>query len=213
MYRRRLLLLFLLAALTLSGCAERPAAPVSAPEAAPTAAPETASGLDGLVKTSDAAQYVSALPTEDPFKREIYDGPPSLLDPSAPVYDAVTDFTIAEVPQQDMSRMSATMAYAQLYNIFMEQEKYVGQTLRMRGQYAPMRDENGQAKYHFIMVYDNAACCELGLEFIWLSPGAYPKDQSLIELTGVFDICNDGGEKFCVLRVKDVTVLKEAAGT
>lgn len=210
--KKTLLVLLILSALLLTACAPGQDAPQTSAANMPDA-PIPTLDISGLTMTGDAAQYVNALPTADPFKREVYNGPPSLIDPTATAYDAVTRFEIAEVPQQDMSRMSATMAYAQLYNIFTEQEKYVGQTLRMRGQYRPMRDENGAAKYHFIMVYDNAACCELGLEFLWTPAGHYPEEYSLIELTGVFDICNDGGEKFCVLRVKDVTVLQAPAAT
>ncbi len=219
MKKTLLMLLAVLSALLFTACAQKTDAPAAA-DAIPTigtvaaadtpAAPVATVDISGLAMAGDASQYVNALPTPDPFKREVYDGPPSMLDPSAAAYNAVKNFEIAEVPQQDLSRMSATMAYAQLYNIFLEQENHVGQTMRLRGQYVPMRDEGNQAKYHFIMVYDNAACCQLGLEFLWTNPTAYPADYSLIELTGVFDICNDGGEKFCVLRVKDLTVLQEA---
>lgn len=215
MKKTSLLLIILLFSLLLSGCsAERGAsiAPVAAPDQTPDATPVATVDLSGLSKVNDASTYVNALPTADPdpFNQEAYDGPPSLLDPKALSYDKVTNFEIADTPQLDLSRMSPTMAYAQLYNIFMEQEKYVGQTIKMRGQYVAMRDENEVAKYHFVMVYDNAACCQLGMEFLMTPAENLPKDNSLIELTGVFDICNDAGEKFCVLRVKEVSVLKEA---
>lgn len=208
--KKTLLVLIVLSALLLTACAPRQDAPQTSAANAPDA-PVPTLDISGLTMAGDASQYVNALPTPDPFKREVYEGPPSMLDPSAASYNAVKNFEIAEVPQQDLSRMSATVAYAQLYNIFLEQENHVGQTMRLRGQYVPMRDESNEAKYHFIMVYDNAACCQLGLEFLWTNPTAYPADYSLIELTGVFDICNDGGEKFCVLRVKDVTVLQAPA--
>lgn len=212
MKKSLLVLLVIVSALMLSACAQKADAPAASaiPNISDAATPAPTVDVSGLTMANDASQYVNALPTADPFKKEIYNGPPSMLDPTAATYDAVTAFDIAEVPQQDLSRMSATVAYAQLYNIFLEQEKYVGQTMRLRGQYVPMRDDTGAAKYHFIMVYDNAACCQLGLEFLWNDPKAYPNEYSLIELTGVFDICNDNGEKFCLLRVKDITVLQDA---
>lgn len=185
-------------ALLLTGCGAGDKAPESSPVANITA--------PAAPSAEPAVQ--NAAPTKDPFAREVYNGPPSALDPGAVHYQRIAPFTVPAVIQWDLSRLSATMAYAQLYTMLTEPEQFVGQSVKIRGQYSPTINDSGVTQYHGVVVYDSAACCELGIEFLPTgSQQLYPAPGSLIEMTGLFDICNDGGQKFCCLRVHDITVI------
>lgn len=224
MKRGILVALLLAAVLTLTACgtpkdaapaptatAELPAQ-TEAPAPQATQVPDTG---DQIPPEEALAQIIAAgdAATPNPFDKPVYDGPPSAMRPEATHYRDIGPLDIGPVIHWDLSRMSATMAYAQLYTMLTEPEKFVGQTVKVRGQYYPSADENGVPLYHFVIVFDAAACCELGIEFLWTgNPPAnmYPPPMSIVEMTGLFDICNDGGEKFCVLRVDEFEVLQEA---
>ena len=89
----------------------------------------------------------------------------------------------------DLTRLSATMVYAQVFNMIVEPEKFEGKTVKMRGQFMvyPMdKNENVYA----VVISDATACCQQGLEFKWQGEHAYPADYppegSEIEVTGTF---------------------------
>ena len=89
----------------------------------------------------------------------------------------------------DLTRLSATMVYAQVFNMIVEPEKFEGKTVKMRGQFMvyPMdKNENVYA----VVISDATACCQQGLEFKWQGEYAYPADYppegAEIEVTGTF---------------------------
>lgn len=136
--------------------------------------------------------------------------PASALDPSATDYREIAPITISPLIDWDLSRLSTTMAFGQLTHMLMYPETYVGKTVRMKGVYRPAPDSEGNIAYHFIIIYDQAACCELGIEFATSSRSIVfpiPLPDAQIELTGVFDLCYDVGEVFPCLRVEGVTLL------
>ena len=89
----------------------------------------------------------------------------------------------------DLTRMSATMVYAEVLNIMMDPDSYIGKTIRMAGLFSAWEEE-GQMFYSCI-VEDATACCGQGIEFVWTGehewPDDYPVLDSEIEVTGVFD--------------------------
>ena len=193
------LMLLVLAAL-LSGCAsgaeEAPQATLTLEEelAQQTVSPEFASAL---------AKLQSAAPTDAPQAA-------SALDPTAVDYREIKAVTPNKLIDWDLSRFSTTMAYGQLTDMLMYPDKYIGQTVRLKGTYRPSADENGNIAYHFLIIYDQTACCELGIEFApttRATPLAVPAPEQAIQLTGVFDLCYDMGEQFACLRVNDITSL------
>lgn len=111
----------------------------------------------------------------------------------------------------DLTALSSTMVYAEVYNMMMEPESYVGKTVKVRGQYYANYYEPTQQYYHFLIIADATACCEQGLEFIWLGehdyPEDYPKDQTEIEITGAFRPYDEDGHTFYHIEADDVRVL------
>jgi len=112
----------------------------------------------------------------------------------------------------DLTIMSATMVYAEVYNIMKNPGGYIGKSIKISGQYYSMYYDKTDRHYHFVLIEDAAACCRQGLEFIWNGehsyPGDYPKDKTNVEVTGVFGRYDELGETYYYLAVDDI-IFKE----
>ena len=148
---------------------------VTVPSGSPSSDPDPAETADLYpVISVDVSQ-----PTEPP--------PTVIIEEEAPKVirgDAVTDVDI------DLTKMSSTMVYAEVYSMLTEPEQYVGKTVRMRGDYAFYHDKN-QDKYYFAcLVRDAMACCAQGLEFVlsddYAYPADYPENGQEVTIRGVF---------------------------
>lgn len=102
------------------------------------------------------------------------------------------DYTISDDPDAivDLTALSSTMVYAEVFNMMMEPERYIGRTIKMKGLYYASYYDVTRKYYHYVIITDAAACCVQGLEFVWLGehtyPDDYPEDDTEIEVTGVF---------------------------
>ncbi len=108
-----------------------------------------------------------------------------------------------EPPHIDLTRLSNTMAYAQLYDMVMAPERHQGITLRVHGSYYGFQSQETGKITHLITVRDNVGCCEMGMEFqitgdlIW--PDQFPQNNSMIELTGIISSISYGENKYPLL--------------
>jgi hypothetical protein len=111
----------------------------------------------------------------------------------------------------DLTALSRTMVYAEVYNILINPESYMGKTIKMKGPYNALYSGKDGRPYHFVVIEDAAACCQQGLEFIWNGehtyPDDYPKDQAKIEVTGVFDSYDELDSTFYYLAVDNISFL------
>jgi len=111
----------------------------------------------------------------------------------------------------DLTAMSNTMVYSEVYNIMTRPDKYLGKTIKTRGPYYAEHDGAGE-NYHFVIVEDATACCRQGLEFMWNGEHAYPDDypdeNAKIEVVGVFRKHTGKDITYYYLAVDDITVLK-----
>ena len=112
----------------------------------------------------------------------------------------------------DLTALSSTMIYAEVYNIMTNPDDYMGKTIKMTGPYnASYYDETG-LYYHYVVVEDAASCCQQGLEFVWNGehtyPDDYPESNSKIEVVGVFCSYDEFGTTYYCLSVDDISVLK-----
>lgn len=109
----------------------------------------------------------------------------------------------------DLTVLSSTMVYAEVYNMMFTPEDYIDKTVKMRGQFAVGQyvDENGQLDpepvYYACVIADATACCQQGLEFVldgdFTYPDDYPELGSQITVTGVFQTYEDNGYTCCHL--------------
>ncbi len=101
----------------------------------------------------------------------------------------------------DLTKMSSTMVYSEVYNMMDSPENYLGKTVRMRG---PFAFAEGDGRYYFACIISDAtACCAQGIEFILrderVFPDEYPEEGKEITVVGVFDAYMEGNYQYCQL--------------
>lgn len=112
----------------------------------------------------------------------------------------------------DLTGLSNTMVYAEVYNMTMEPEKYMGKTVKMRGIFAAYEDYFQKDKFYFsVIIPDAAACCESGFEFIWSGEHVYPDDYpevgEEIEINGVFSSYLIAESPFYYVEAQEIIVV------
>lgn len=106
----------------------------------------------------------------------------------------------------DISTLSGTAAYAQVYGIISESKRYEGKTIKLKGTFQTY-SENGKT-YFACIVSDTAGCCVQGLEFEPLKKYSYPKDfpkpEETITVKGKLKVLNKDKFDFCVLQDAEI---------
>ncbi len=104
----------------------------------------------------------------------------------------------------DLTVLSPTMVYAEVYNMITEPDDYYGKVIRMGGMYYHLHDENTGNDYFSCVIRDATACCAQGIEFVlrddYIWPDDYPADESDITVVGVFDSYMEGQFTYYTLR-------------
>lgn len=104
----------------------------------------------------------------------------------------------------DLTTMSSTMVYSEVFNMVTTPENYIGKTVKMRGTYMYYYDEKPNHYYFFCLISDAMACCSQGIEFSltkdYRYPEDYPKPDDEITVVGVFDSYEEEGNTYCILR-------------
>ena len=102
----------------------------------------------------------------------------------------------------DLTTLSSTIVYSEVYNMMYYPETYVGKVIKIKGQYAI--SEMGEMRYDLCIIKDATACCAQGMEFLLTDAYVYPKDYpevgDEIELVGTFDTYYEGEYLYCTLR-------------
>ena len=101
----------------------------------------------------------------------------------------------------DLSVLSTTVVYAEVYNMCMDPDSYLGNTVKMTGTYMLYHDDYTGNDYHVCLVQDVTACCSQGLEFVLTPPNAaYPTSGELITIIGEFSTYEEDGLVYCTLK-------------
>ena len=104
----------------------------------------------------------------------------------------------------DLTALSATAVYGEVYNMMYYPEKYVGKIIRMQGIYSDYFDQSSGKQYYACIIMDATACCAQGIEFILTDeynyPDDYPNDGDTIVVEGVFDTYEEESGMYCTLR-------------
>ncbi len=104
----------------------------------------------------------------------------------------------------DLTVLSSTMVYAEVYNMMASPEEYIGKTVKMDGLFACYPDAETGNNYFACIVQDATACCAQGIEFIladdYTYPDDYPEVDAKICVVGVFDTYREGKYTYCTLR-------------
>lgn len=104
----------------------------------------------------------------------------------------------------DLTKLSSSMVYAEVYNMITKPGDYIGKKVRMDGVFAMYHDEATDQYYFACIVADATACCSNGIEFVLAGEHKYPDDYpelgSDICVSGVFDTYEEAGTLYCTLR-------------
>ena len=101
----------------------------------------------------------------------------------------------------DLTKLSSTMVYSEVYNMMSSPENYMGKRVRMKGSFAYAE---GDGRYYFAcIIADATACCEQGIEFVLKDerkfPDEYPAKGVEITVVGIFDTYKEGIYQYCQL--------------
>ncbi len=104
----------------------------------------------------------------------------------------------------DLTALSSTMVYSEVYSMMSAPEEYIGKTVKMKGPFAYYYDEATRNEYFACIIQDATACCAQGIEFVlagdYTFPDDYPEIETEICVVGVFDTYQDGDYTYCTLR-------------
>lgn len=100
----------------------------------------------------------------------------------------------------DLTKLSSTMVFAEVYQIMVMPQDYMGKSIRMNGMTAIYDDVTDGSRYYSCIVMDATACCSQGIEFKLKEGQAYPKSEEFITVKGIFDVYEDGTYKYAVLK-------------
>ncbi len=104
----------------------------------------------------------------------------------------------------DLTILSSTMVYSEVYNMITQPEQYIGKTVKMNGAFAYYHDEATDNYYFACIIKDATRCCAQGIEFVltddYVFPFDYPMVNEEIYVIGVFDTYQEGSYTYCTLR-------------
>ena len=66
----------------------------------------------------------------------------------------------------DLTKLSSTMVYSEVYNMLYTPDDYIGKTVKMKGAFAYYEDPETKEQYFACIIADAMACCSQGLDFI-----------------------------------------------
>ena len=115
----------------------------------------------------------------------------------------------AESTFVDLTALSSTMVYAEVFAMMSSPEDYVGKTVKMqgifsKGQLYAAGSLNDGGTVFACVIQDATACCAQGIPFELAGDHTYPQDYpelgDTITVVGTFEIHEQEGMEFCRLR-------------
>ena len=100
----------------------------------------------------------------------------------------------------DLTKLSSTFVYAEVYNMVTNPEDYIGKTVKMDG--TMNRYTTSSRELYACLILDATACCAQGIAFEWEgehAPSEYPPQGSIITVIGTFDTFEEDGVTYCYL--------------
>ncbi len=129
-------------------------------------------------------------------------------DPAAAAAETAAEETAPLVPDLDLSTMSGTFVYAQIYQMTVDPYTYVDKIIRLSGYYDYFEDASTGMVYTACVVPDATACCSQGIEFVWAGehvyPDEYPERGTDLTVTGRFELYQEGEYMFIHLADAEV---------
>lgn len=165
---------------------------------AESAGAESAGAVSGDAESADAVpagtEFTGAESAEAMSERS------SAGDPEGRRKEPAVSGNTEEEIDVDLTSLSATMVFSEVYHMMTSPEDYIGKVIRMDGICAVSRDPSSDRVYYACIVQDATACCSQGIEFERRQQGDYPEAGQNICVTGTFDLYREGDRQFATLR-------------
>lgn len=157
--------------------------------------------------TGETTVPPTAIPEQQPASDETTPEPEQ-MQPA----EALPDYEPAQASGEldvDLTTLSSTMVYSEIYNMMYEPDRYVGKRIKMNGQFAVYGNPNTGAVYTACIIMDATACCSQGLEFVLAGEHSYPADYpelgTEITVVGTFQTYEGNGYMDCHLVDAEMT--------
>lgn len=115
----------------------------------------------------------------------------------------ITESTTTEAKSVDLdlTELSSTLIYSEVYNMLITPDDYKGKIIKMKGLFNQYTDEETGKIYNAVIIPDATACCQQGLEFE-LQNKTNPNFEQGTEITvvGTFDTYSEGELLYCHLK-------------
>lgn len=103
----------------------------------------------------------------------------------------------------DLTALSSTMVYSEVFNMMMAPEEYEGKTLKMDGICNVYQDPETGKTYYACIVQDATQCCSQGLEFVLdesqYEASDYPENGDEIVISGDFSTYTEGEYQYITI--------------
>ena len=149
------------------------------------------------IPTEIPSEIPTEIPTEIPVENDIT---------LAPEEETTPDLSVEKSGKIDidLTALSSTMVYSEVYYMMMTPEDYIGKSVKMDGIFSVYHDEAADKYYFACIIQDATACCAQGIEFElqgdYKYPDDYPDEGTEICVSGIFDTYVDGAYTYCTLR-------------
>ncbi|MBO4242582.1 MAG: hypothetical protein J5883_04825 [Clostridiales bacterium] len=157
-------------------------------------------GVNEVLQSGMAQADGETVVTSAQRQAGVDDGAPT----PAPVEGAAAALTGENGIDVDLTVLSSTMVYSQVYCMLISPDAYLDMTVRMNGAYAFYHDDQTGRNYYACIVSDATACCSQGIEFIpgddYTYPDDFPQPGDEICVTGVFSTYEENGYTYCTLK-------------
>lgn len=163
----------------------------------------TVLGLGACGKKSAAETALPTTASEEPKPLQTLPLETGEREQTAPTADT------AESTFVDLTALSSTMVYGEVFAMMSSPEDYVGKTVKMqgifsKGQLYAAGSLNDGGTVFACVIQDATACCAQGIPFELAGDHTYPQDYpelgDTITVVGTFEIHQQEGMEFCRLR-------------
>ncbi len=96
----------------------------------------------------------------------------SMPEEKAPETEAVTESDV----DIDLTTLSSTMVFGEVYSIVNFPKDYAGQKVRAHGQFSYYENPDTKERYYAVVIEDATACCAQGIEFVLSDESTYPQN-------------------------------------
>ena len=95
----------------------------------------------------------------------------------------------------DLTKLSSTMVYSEVFNMLSDPDRYVGRIVKMNGVAACFANPQTNQLYYACIIADATGCCAQGLEYVLTDGEVYPELDTSITVTGTFALYEENGYK------------------